>query len=168
MTVLEDEISQGIAPCHRFANIFATLIFSLQFVSACIETYFSKTRYIKNINRSRLSDELASATLHVQQLRTLYNVEHLQSSDTLVLDFQSALNHVENSLKDLQEKYMDTRIVKNFEDVDTKTVRAYTGTIDRVDWSKGDGCYLFHVVYDSDSDDEDLELWEVKKYECDV
>ena len=102
---------------------------------------FSKTRYIKNTNRSRLSDELASATLHVQQLRTLYNVEHLQSSDTLVLDFQSALNHVENSLKDLQEKYMDTRIVKNFEDVDTKTVRAYTGTINRV-WLEYGGWML--------------------------
>ena len=26
-----------------------------------------------------------------------------------------------------------------------------------------DGCFLFHVVYDSDSDEEDMELWEVKK-----
>ena len=63
---------------------------------------------------------------------------------------------------------MDTRVVKNFEDAVTKTVRAYTGTVNGVNWSKGDGCYLFHVVYDSDSDDEDLELWEVKKYECEV
>ena len=79
------------------------------------------------------------------------------------MDFQRALDFVEYSLQDLQEKYMDTRVVKNFDD--GGNVRAYAGTINGVNWSKGDGCYLFHVVYDSDSDEEDLELWEVKKYQ---
>lgn len=41
---LQSDIRQGIDPRHPLANVFATLIFSLQFVSACIETYFSKTR----------------------------------------------------------------------------------------------------------------------------
>ena len=110
-----------------------------------------------------MRDELASATLHLQQLRSLVNVEGLQSSDSLVLDFIRAINHVENSLQDLQEKYLDTRIVRNFNEDGIE--RAYAGTINCVNWSRDEGCYLFHVSYDSDSDEEDLELWEVKKYQ---
>jgi hypothetical protein len=41
---LNSEARNGIQPRHPFANQFVTLIFSLQFVSAYIETYFSKTR----------------------------------------------------------------------------------------------------------------------------
>jgi hypothetical protein len=105
---------------------------------------------------------VASATLHLQQLRTLVDVENLQTSDCLALDFMRAINHVENSLQDLQEKYLDTRIVRNFDEDGIE--RAYSGTINCVNWSGDDDCYLFHVAYDSDSDEEDLELWEVKKY----
>ena len=41
---LENDTRQGIQPRHPFANLFATLIFSIQFVSSRIETYFSKTK----------------------------------------------------------------------------------------------------------------------------
>ena len=124
-------------------------------------------RYIKNAHRSRLRDELASATLHLQQLRTLVNVENLQPSNSLVLDFQRALKHVQNSLQDLQKKYVDTRISRVFDENGHE--RAYAGTINDVNWSRDNGCYLFHVSYDSDSDEEDLELWEVQKYQtCDI
>ena len=45
---------------------------------------------------------MASTTLYMQQLRSLVNVEGLQPSDSLVLDFMHAINHVENSLQDLK------------------------------------------------------------------
>lgn len=41
---IHDEMRQDLEPRHPHANLFATIIFSIQFVSACIETYFSKTR----------------------------------------------------------------------------------------------------------------------------
>ena len=121
-------------------------------------------RYTKNAHRSRLRDELASATLHVQQLRVLVNSEVLESSDSLTLEFNKSLSYVENNLDDLREKYLGTDIVKQFEDRDGQ-VRGFRGEVSAVDWSRDDGCFLFHVVYDSDSDEEDMELWEVKKYE---
>ena len=121
-------------------------------------------RYIKSVTRSRLRDVLASATLHLQQLRNYIDVENLQPTDSLVLDFQRALDHVENSLDDLRRKYLNTPILKNFQDDSIDSVRGYKGSIVSLDWSREDGCYLFHVEYDSDSDTEDMELWKVKKY----
>ena len=114
-----------------------------------------------------MRDELASATLHIQQLRSYIHHEQLQPSDSLVLDFQRALDHLENSLDDLREKYVNTRVVKNFRDDTTGEVRGFAGCVTSLDWSRDDGCFLFHVVYDSDSDEEDMELWEMKKYESD-
>ena len=90
-------------------------------------------------------------------------METLQPTDSLALDFQRALSHVHNSLRDLQEKYIDTRVCRNFNGDGHE--RAYAGTINDVNWCRESGCYLFHVSYDSDSDEEDLELWEVQKYQ---
>ena len=67
-------------PDFPLANKFATIIFSLHLASSIIETYFSKTRYAKNKHRSRLSDDLASATLHIQQLQSYQDAETLESS----------------------------------------------------------------------------------------
>jgi len=111
-----------------------------------------------------LSDTVASATLHLQQLRNYIDVEQLQPSNSLVLDFQRALDYVENNLDDLRRKYIDCRIEKDFHDDNIDSVRGYKGTITSLQWSRDDGSYLFHVDYDSDSDTEDMELWEVKKY----
>ena len=106
--------------------------------------------------------------LHLQQLRTFIDVENLQSSGSLVLDYERALTHVENTLDDIRNKYLDTRIARNFTTDTVGEERVYAGTINHINWSRGDGCYLFHVSYDSDSDEEDLELWEVQKYQvCD-
>ena len=118
----------------------------------------------KNQHRSRLRDELSSATLHLQQLHTLVDVDTLEPSDALVLDFDRALKYMENNLNDLKKKYIDKRICKLFTDTDGND-RQYSGTIRSVGWSRAEGQYLFHVEYDSDSDEEDLYHWEVKKYE---
>ena len=42
---LQNDERQSVEPKYPCANLFATIVFSLQFVSSCIETYFSKTRY---------------------------------------------------------------------------------------------------------------------------
>ena len=102
--------------------------------------------------------------IHVQQLRVLLNSETLQPTDTMVLDFQRALEHVTNNLDDLREKHLGTAVVKNFR-AENGDLRDFRGHINQVSWSKSDACFLFHVVYDSDSDEEDMELWEVKQYE---
>ena len=145
------------------ANVFAQIVFSIHYVSSCIETFFSKTKYIKNKHRSSMTDELASATLHLQQLKVLIDAEKLESTDSLFIDFQRAIEYLEDSLDQLRSKYVDKPIVKNFEDGDG-TLREYRGHISSIDWSRIDGNYLFHVVYDSDSDEEDMELWEIQKY----
>ena len=89
----------------------------------------------------------------------------MQPTDSLVLDFTRAIEYMENNLTDLRNKYLDKRIVKIFTHETTGDERQYAGTINSIDWDRGEGCYLFHVGYDSDSDEEDLYLWEVQKYE---
>ena len=155
---------EGKQPDHSFANMFAMLVFSLHVASSIIETYFSKTKYIKNQHRSRLADSLATATLHLQQLRAYHDVQVLEQSSQLCIDFQQALKRVENNLDDLRTKYCGKRVSKPFFDQEVNSVRDYGGDVVSVDWSAPEGCYLFQVEYDSDSDDEDMELWELKKY----
>ena len=151
-------------PTHPLTEEFARLVFSLHIASSIIETYFSKTKYIKNLHRSRLRDVLATMTLHLQQLRQLDCTDTLRNFSDYQLDLQSALNHLENDLNELRDKYDGARVSKPFVDDNTGLVRPYGGNVDEISWSAQDGCYLFHVVYDSDSDDEDMEHWEVKKY----
>ena len=49
-------------------------------------------------------------------------------------------------------------------DDDQGKVRPYLGTVTDVSYSRDDGCYLYHIDYDSDSDDEDMEQWELSTY----
>ena len=151
---------------HKYplADEFARLVFSLHLTSSIIETYFSKTKYIKNLHRSRLRDSLSSMTLHLQQLRKLRNKYTLQNLDDYDIDLDSALTHLENDLNTLRDRYGGTRVLKPFLDDNTGTVRPYGGTVSEIHWSTQEGCYLFHIEYDSDSDDEDMELWELKRY----
>ena len=83
------------------ANVFAQIVFSIHYVSSAIETFFSKTKYIKNKYRSSMTDELSSATLHLQQLKVLIDAEKLQPSDSLVIDFNRAIEYLESSLDQL-------------------------------------------------------------------
>ena len=151
-------------PAHPLANNFAVLVFSLHAASAVIETYFSKTRYIKSIHRNRLSDGLSSDTMHLQQLRNYHDVEVLESSCDLSIDFTEALRRVEHDLDHFRNKYLGSRVRKPFYDEAVGDVRDYGGEVVSVEWSSREGCYLFGVDYDSDSDDEDMEHWELKKY----
>ena len=43
-------------------------------------------------------------------------------------------------------------------------MREYKGHVTSVEFVRDEGHHLFHVQYESDSDDEDMELWELKTY----
>ena len=110
---------------------------------------------------------MSSTTLHLQQLHTLLDVDTLKPTDALALDFKCVLyyiSYIENNLSESKKKYIDKRICKLFHDVEGNN-RQYSGVITSVSWNRGDGQYLFHVEYDSDSGEEDLYHWKVKKYE---
>ena len=145
-------------------NTFATLVFSLHVASAIIETYFSRTKYAKNIYRSKLSDDLASVTLHLQDLRDLYDVEILEITEDMTIDFRNTLTYVENGLKELRKKYLGSKVTKPFFDDARQKVRNYSGEIIDVNFSREHGCYLFRTEYDSDSDVEEMELWELQQF----
>ena len=150
---------------YPLADEYARLIFSLHVASSVIETYFSKTKFIKSLHRASLRDALSTATLHVQQLRSYLNEDVLETISTLGIDLNSALSTIEHDVGKLRDKYVGKRVSKNFKDARRGgVVRPYKGECTDVFFSKDDGHYLFHVSFDSDSDDEDMEEWEIKKY----
>ena len=51
--------------------------------------------------------------IHVQQLHVLLNSDTL---DTMMLDFQRALDHVTDNLDELREKYLGTDVWESFRD----------------------------------------------------
>ena len=54
---------------------------------------------------------------------------------------------------------MNAKIVKNLRDGETGELKPYTGHVDQISWDPpmGWGCYMYHVSYDDDSDEEDME-----------
>ena len=151
-------------PKYPRAEKFARLVFSCHVTSSIIETYFSKTKYIKNVHRASMRDSLSSATLHLQQLRQYVNDECMELVKNMGIDGKAAFRTFENNIERLREKYCEKRVAKPFFDDTLKEVRDYLGTVLDVVFSREEGCFLFHVRYDSDSDDEDYEQWEVSKY----
>ena len=146
------------------AERFARLVFSIHVTSSIVETYFSKTRYIKNLHRSSLRDALASATIHLQQLRRYTDENMIELIEELGIDLQSAFESIENDITDLKKRYISKRISKPFIDEETGVLRPYKGVVSDVIFSRCEGCFLFHIEYDDDDDDEDMEHWELKKY----
>ena len=161
---LMSERDEGANPAYPLANDFATLVFSLHVASAIIETYFSRTKYAKNIYRSKLSDDLASATLHLQDLRDLHDIQILESSGDRTIDFRAAMTFIENGIKELRKKYLGSKVTKIFFDEDQQKLRNYSGEVTDVHFSREDGCYLFRTEYDNDNDVEEMELWELQKF----
>ena len=155
---------EGANPAYPLANDFVTFVFSLYVVSAIIETYFSRTKYAKNIYRSKLSDDLTSATLHLQDLRDLHDIQILESSGDRTIDFCAAMTFIENGIKELRKKYLGSKVTKNFFDEDQQKLHNYSGEVTDVHFSREDGYYLFRTEYDSDSDVEEMELWELQKF----
>ena len=111
-----------------------------------------------------MRDSLSSATMHVQQLRAYEDDEVIETIERMGIDVSSALKRVEVDLDMNRKKYLSARVSKPFHDEATGNVRPYEGTVTAVTWDNDVGCILYHVDYDSDSDDEDMEHWELQKY----
>ena len=112
-----------------------------------------------------MRDSLSTATLHVQQLRSYLDDEVIEMITELDIDKNTALSCMEHDLDNLRDKYVNKRLAKRFQDDNNNgIVRPYKGTVSDVFYSKPEGHYLFHVIYDSDSDDEDMEQWEVVQH----
>ena len=98
------------------------------------------------------------------QLRSYLDDDVVEMITELDIDKNTALSCLEYDLDNLREKYVNQRLAKRFQDDDKDVVRPYKGTVTDVFYEKADAHYLFHVTYDSDSDDEDLEQWEISEY----
>ena len=104
-----------------------------------------------------MRDEVASAFLHVKETRDLVDNEVLQTSSGLGLDLERPCREVERNLLDVRKRYLNVKVVKPFVDGATGEVRPYTGHVEQVAWDINEGCYMFHVRYDDDGDEEDME-----------
>ena len=99
-----------------------------------------------------------SATMHLRELSTP-SVETLSSRDP---DPYHAITLSQHSKNDYVRKYVDREISKPFLDPE----RFFRGVITDVIRGEVNGTdkWLMHVQYDSDSDEEDLEEYEIKRY----
>lgn len=59
---------------------------------------------------------------------------------------------------------MNRLVKKPLYDDDLGRVRDYNGRVSSVDFSSTEGCFLFQIQNDSDSDGEDMGHWELKTY----
>ena len=125
---------------YALADRFARLVFSMHVASAIIETYFSKTKYIKNLHRASMRDSLSTATLHVQQLRSYMEEDVVEMISELDIDKNTALSHMEHDLDSLRDKYVNKKLSKRFQDdAAGGIVRPYKGTVSDVFYSKSEG-----------------------------
>ena len=141
-------------------NEFAQIVFSIKVSSADIETYFSRTKYVKNIHRARLRDDVVSSTLHVCKTKKTRDKDALTVYDGSH-DVTAAWKVDEGGQEDLTKKYVGGKVSKTF--VDLRGVeRAFIGEITHVHFVQSEAQYMMHVSYLSDSDSEDMEEWQVK------
>lgn len=126
------------------ADSFAQLVFSIHVASAIIETFFSKTQYIKSRHRMSMSDKTVGDVLQLSQVPTPDNVEQLRPS-AVSIDVTSAAERQKNDLHVLCRKYIGRKVSRAF-DVNGQTIQ-YTGVVDRVFWEHEIHKFLFHVSY---------------------
>ena len=111
-----------------------------------------------------LSDNTASAPMHLREMSTSQHVETLFDRNP---DPYSAHKLYQRTYDD---KYVDREISKEFVDPDGDgdgvVKRLFRGVVTHVTRGevKGTHKWLMHVQYDSDSDEEDLEEYEIKRY----
>ena len=154
-----DDVTNSI-PLFPNANAFARLVFCLHVASAIIETFFSKTKYIKSKTRSSMKDENVANVLHLSQTPAPVDPEVL-SNNPVCIDVTAASSRVENDLISLREKYYNRRVMCVFQ-VNDEDINVH-GVVDRVFWCHELKTILFHVTY-VDSDSEELELWQIRTF----
>ena len=82
---------------HSVVYDLAQLVFSLHAASAIIETFFSKTSYIKSKNRKSMSDATVAKVLHVSQTPEPEDIEMLLPNP-ISIDVTAASKRTENDL----------------------------------------------------------------------
>ena len=154
--------SYSLSDQYDFSNAdsFAQLVFCLHVASAIIETFFSKTKYIKSRSRMSMADKTVADVLTLSQVPAPDDVENFPPS-AVSIDVTSASSRSENDLHVLRRKYLDRKVSRTFQ-VDGDTVQ-YKGVIDRVFWEHETHRFLFHVSY-LDGDEEELELWQIRTF----
>ena len=161
-----ERLKENDRPPFPQADLFARMVFCLYVASAVIETYFSKRKYTKNKHRSRLHDKSVSANLH------LASVPKLKDPETLIIDRAGSIDPYavwkasEKGKDELTESYVGKRISKIFVHNEAGDKRPFLGTVRYVHWVQSEAQYCMYVSYDSDSDSEDMEEWEVKSRLC--
>ena len=148
-----------------WADKYARLVFSLHVASAIIETYFSKTKYIKSKTRMKMNDQTVALVLHLAQTPgpAPDKIEVLVANPVSIDTF-SASTRIENDIQELQTKYLDKELYKLFKDKDGNDVLS-KGVVKKIEWVHEYRKFLFHVRYD-DGDEEDLYLYELRQHVC--
>ena len=158
--------AQKTGKTHNFGQCeeYFKLVASLHVSSSVVESYFSRTKYIKSKHRSLLSDKTVSATMNLREMCPP-PIETLSNRDP---NPYYAHELSQNTRDDYERKYVNMRISKPFVDPDGdgKTKKVYHGKVSHIVRGKvkGNLKWLMHVCYDSDSDEEDLEEFEIKRY----
>ena len=156
----KDRITDSVQRKYPVADLLACIVFSIHMASAIIETFFSKTSYIKSKTRKNLSDKRVSQVLHVSQTPPPVDVERLPVN-SISLDVTVAAKRQENDLDSLRNKYLDRKITREF-NVNNRFTQ-YKGVVDQVYWEPEMRKFIFHVTYD-DGDGEELELWQIRTF----
>jgi len=111
------QASQASGQDHDFGlcEKYFKLIASLHMSSSVVESYFSRTKYIKSKHRSTLSDRTVSATMHLREMSAPPHVETLCNRDP---DPYAAHRYCQCTKDDYQLKYVGKNIAKPFVDPD--------------------------------------------------
>ena len=91
----------------------AQLVFSLHAASAIIETFFSKTNYIKSKTRKSMSDSTVADVLHISQTPEPKDLEKL-SSNPISIDVTVASQRTEKDLDFPRTKYKGRKLHRSF------------------------------------------------------
>ena len=153
---------------HPFpmADQYARMVFCLYIASAVIETFFSKSKYTKNKYRGRLHDKSVSASLHLASVPKLKDEEVLIVDRAGLIDPYASWRPSETGKDQLIDSYVGKRVTKKFVYNDVGDKRPFLGTVRYVHWVQSEGHYCMHVDYDSESDSEDMDEWEIRSRLC--
>ena len=139
----KDRITDSVQRKYPVVDLLACIVFSIHMASAIIETFFSKTSYIKSKTRKNLSDKRVGEVLHVSQTPPPVDIEWLPAN-AISLDVTVASKRKENDLDSLRTKYMGRRITREF-NVNHRFTQ-YKGVVYQVYWETGIRKFTIRVI----------------------
>jgi len=152
-------IAVGIDNDRAELDLLRTAIFSIGLVSAFVESLFSKMAYNQNKTRSRLSDEVTSAILHVHDSARSNPLKPLTGEITLQVS-----PHTSDRVD--MEKWVGAKVCDVFKNVDGDDQR-FHGRVQKVVEHDVYRQWMYRVVYeDSDTVDYWRHELEIKFCRC--